>query len=491
MQFNSFQYIFLLFITVGIYYLLPLLGQKLLLVIVSFGFYMAWNVKYSLLMATVILLTYFAAIFMIKKPQYKRLLFFGSLLSVLGLLFYFKYFNFFLDTLNQVFGANFSMLNIILPVGISFYVFQSIGYLADVYTNNEECEKSLLNYALFISFFPQLVAGPIERSKNMLTQFNTKQVFDVQNIKNGLTLVLVGLVQKVVIADRLALYVNAVFANYQQASRAALIVAVVFFAFQVYCDFNAYSLIAIGSAKTMGYTLMRNFNHPYLSRSFAEYWSRWHISLSTWFQDYIFTPFVWTNPLKKLGKFFTAPPMVLGLLLVFTVSGFWHGASWTFVVWGLLHGAFRIFEALTAKSKKKFYKKHAIRPNHPILVVVEVAIVFLLNCFTYVFFRADSMGQAMGYIKGILFGTGTNGIYSDILGVKSGEITLCFVIIGALVLLEILGEIFCKNISFDVILQQKNVVVQSVVYAALLLILVVFGMYGVSYVENPFIYFQF
>ena len=491
MQFNSFQYLIMLFATVGVYYCLPLLGRKILLLAVSFAFYMAWNVKYSLLMAAVILITYWAARLVVERPRYKRVFLLAGLGSVLGLLFYFKYFNFFLDTVNRLFGTGFSLLDILLPVGISFYVFQSIGYLADVYTNSEEYEKSLLNYALFISFFPQLAAGPIERSRNMLGQFNTRQKFRLENIKNGLTLILIGLVLKVVIADRLAMYVDAVFTDYQNLNRWALIAAVVFFAFQVYCDFQAYSLIASGSAKMMGYTLMRNFNRPYLSRSFGEYWSRWHISLSSWFQDYIFTPFVWANPLRRLGIDSTQATMLVGVTLVFFVSGFWHGANWTFVVWGLLHALLRVIEVVTAKRRKRFFKKHGIRPNGRCLAVAEVAITFALNCVTYVFFRADTLGQAAGYLKAIFCNSQPGGLYVESLGIKSGEITLSLLLLAVLVLCEVVSEQRGERRPVDQILEQRGVVTQSAIYACLLLSLVAIGVYGVNYVQNPFVYFQF
>ena len=491
MQFNSFQYLIMLFVTVGIYYCLPLTARKVLLLVASFGFYMAWNAKYSLLMAAVILITYLAAVCMIRWPKRKKAALLVGLACVLGLLFYFKYFNFFLDTVNQLFGTSFSLWNIILPVGISFYVFQSIGYIADVYTDPREYEKSLLNYALFISFFPQLVAGPIERSKNMFAQFDTKQKFDIENIKNGLSLILFGLVQKVVIADRLAIYVDAVFSDYQNMNRWALIAAVVFFAFQVYCDFQAYSLIAAGSAKLMGYRLMQNFNRPYLSRNFGEYWSRWHISLSSWFQDYIFTPFVWANPLRRLGIQSTNITMMVGVSLVFFVSGFWHGANWTFVVWGLLHAALRVFEMLLAKPKKRFYKRHGINPNGKLLVTAEVLITFAFNCFTYIFFRADSFGQAADYIRTIFVNGNAGGAFSEAIGVKQGEILLAFALIAILIFCELLAERRGEKLTVDLQLEKKGVIAQSAAYACLLLALVVLGVYGVNYVQNPFVYFQF
>lgn len=491
MQFNSIQYFVFLFAVAALYYLLPLKARKLLLLAASFAFYAAWNAKYLLLLVGVIAVTFAAARGMVRSPRRKKLFFVGGLIFVLALLFYFKYLNFAIDTVNALFNSRFAAWDILLPVGISFYVFQSIGYLIDVWQKPEACEESFVNYALFISFFPQLVAGPIERSSNMLGQFNIRQPFRLENLKNGLTLILIGLVQKVVLADRLAVFVNGVFAAYESAGRLTLVLAVVFFAFQMYCDFGAYSLIAIGSARMMGYRLMQNFDRPFLSRSFAEYWSRWHISLSSWFQDYIFEPFVWTSSLAQRKGPHRKPPVHLGLLLVFLLSGFWHGANWTFVIWGLLHAAFRLFETATAKAKKRFYAAHHIQKNNLALAVWQAASVFALNCVTFVFFRAVSVGQAAGYLRQIVTGCETQPLPMDGFGMSRGELLLSGLLIAGLVLCEICGAKHHPHEAADVIIDRGSVVWQSVVYAGLLLLFVVCGTYGADYVENPFIYFQF
>lgn len=491
MRFNSFDYIFLLAATVGIYYFLPLKLRRVMLLFGSFAFYAGWNAKYLLLMLAVIFVTYIAAIFIVKYEKYKKAILLTSTVAVFLLLFYFKYLNFAINSINAVFNTQLNLLNIVLPVGISFYIFQSVGYVIDVYRNSEICERNLISYALFISFFPQLVAGPIERSKNMLDQFKIKHKLDLENIKNGRTLVLIGLVQKVVIADRLATFVTNVFDKYQQSSPFTLVVAVIFFAFQVYCDFNAYSMIAIGSAKMLGFKLMRNFNNPYLSRSFAEYWSRWHISLSTWFQDYIFTPFVWSNPLKKISPKFSKPPMRTGLLIVFLVSGFWHGANWTYVIWGLIHAFYRIVGATIAKPKKKFYKKHKINRNNPLLIASDVIIVFALNCFTYIFFRANTITHALGYIKCMFVNSVAEPLAIDAFGLGMGDIILSVILIFTIIVSQIVIELKYKDKSIDKIIDEKNAFIQGVVYAGLFLAIVVLGQYGINYVENPFIYFQF
>lgn len=491
MQFNSVEYIVFLCGVTALYYVLPLTLRKVLLLAASFAFYMAWNAKCILLMIAVILITYLAALLVTQKPQYKKPIMLVGLFSTLTFLFYFKYLDFVIDSINNLFHSSFNLLHIILPVGISFYVFQSIGYLVDVYRNPAACEKSLLNYALFISFFPQLVAGPIERSSNMLAQFNTRQPLKLQNLKLGATTILVGLIQKVVIADRLSVFVGGVFGNYQSASRGALILAVVFFAFQVYCDFNAYSLIAVGSAQLMGYRLMQNFRNPYLARSFGDYWHRWHISLSSWFEDYIFTPFVFTNPLQKLGKHFSQPPLRLGLALVFLASGFWHGANWTFVVWGLLHALFRIFEASTAKQQRQFLKKHHISRDNPLLCFGQTVLTFALNCVTYVFFCSDSVGQAVAYLKGVFWGSDFAISPINSFGMATGELILSTLLIVGVMAIQLRNEKRHQNKTIDLIIDEKPIWAQSFLYAALFLLLVTCGTYGANYVQNPFVYFQF
>lgn len=491
MQFNSIQYIAFLAAVTAVYYVLPLRLRQIMLVAASFAFYMAWNKKCILLMAAVILVTYGAAVGIRKYEARKKLFLYVAIGSTLALLFYFKYLNFVLQTICGIAGKGFEPLDIILPVGISFYVFQSIGYVVDVYRDKSCCETDLLRYALFVSFFPQLVAGPIERSANMQKQLNTKQPFRLQNIKQGVTAILVGLVEKVVIADRLSVFVKAAFGNYQQVSRGTLIFGVIFFSFQVYCDFNAYSLIAVGSARLLGYRLMRNFNNPYLARSFADYWARWHISLSTWFEDYIFTPFVWSNPLKKLGSAFQKPPMKTGLLLVFFISGLWHGADWTFVIWGLMHAAFRIFEAATAKKQKKLLKKLHIKRDFWPLAAAQVLFTFVLNGLTYVFFCASDLRQAVGYLGAIARPGSPAGISLEVLGVAVGEFALMVLLITALYLIQLWNEHRYKNQTVDDIIEECSVPVQSLVYAGLLLLLVTCGIYGANYVQNPFVYFQF
>ena len=304
-----------------------------------------------------------------------------SLLANLGLLFSFKYFDFFNESAKVLFEAfdrryPIGALELILPVGISFYTFQTLSYTIDVYSGATKAEKHLGIFALFVAFFPQLVAGPIERSSHLLPQFRVKVEFDYERIRSGFMLMAWGYFKKVVIADRLAVFVNQVYNNPDEFSGLQLIVATVFFAYQIYCDFSAYSDIAVGLAQVLGFDLMRNFNHPYASQSFSEFWKRWHISLSSWFRDYVYIP-LGGNRVVKWRWFYN-------LAITFLLSGLWHGANWTFAIWGALHALYLIGEILFSSSK--------LVPSLP--GWTKVTITFALTSFAWIFFRANSVDDA-------------------------------------------------------------------------------------------------
>lgn len=344
MLFNSYNFMIFFPIVTIIYFLIPHKARYIWLLIASYFFYMCWNVKYALILLASTAITYISAIFIdkedkkqleekqkIKSKKYWVIL---SIVTNLVILFLFKYFNFFLENINK-FLLSFNVklteqrLNVILPVGISFYIFQALSYTIDVYRKTVKPEKNFLKYALFVSFFPQLVAGPIERSSNLLRQINEKHYFDFQRVKDGILLMLWGFFQKIIIADRAAIVVDTIFNNYSSYGGIYIIFAVILFAFQIYCDFAGYSGIAIGAAKVMGFELMENFKSPYLSKSISEFWRRWHISLSSWFRDYIYIP-LGGNRKGTLRKY-------INLMIVFLLSGLWHGANWTFVIWGALN----------------------------------------------------------------------------------------------------------------------------------------------------------
>ena len=353
MLFNSTEFMIFFPITLIFYWIFPKKYRYICLFIASYTFYMFWNPKYALLMGTSTVVTFLSGV-LIEKLKYKRTVVAFSFIINLAILIFFKYFDFLLQNINIVLSTlNIQLINkpfdVILPVGISFYTFQALSYTIDVYRGEIKSEKNIIKYALFVSFFPQLVAGPIERSRNLLIQIEDLEKvkrFDYERITEGLTLMLFGYFQKMVIADRAAILVDTVFNGYYEYNSMALILAAIFFAIQIYCDFGSYSLIAIGTAKVMGINLMENFNTPYFARSVKEFWGRWHISLSTWFRDYLYIP-LGGNRCSNIRKSFN-------ILVTFLVSGLWHGANFTFIAWGAIHGIFHIIEEQLKPIKEKY-----------------------------------------------------------------------------------------------------------------------------------------
>lgn len=319
-----------------------------------------------------------------------------SLCLNLGLLGFFKYFNFFIDNFKTAFrffghDLNISSLNIILPVGISFYTFQTLSYGIDVYRKKLEPTKDFTAFLAFVSFFPQLVAGPIERATHLLPQFYKKRHFDYELAVGGMRLILWGFFKKIVIADNAAYYVNDIFTNYNQYSGGTLVLGAVLFSFQIYGDFSGYSDIAVGLSRLFGFDLMRNFNYPYFSRNTSEFWQKWHISLSTWFRDYLYLP-LGGNRGNGLFK-------VRNVVIVFLVSGFWHGANWTFVCWGGLNALLFIPLLLFKNRTANFHNHHHLLPS--IKEFLQILLTFGLITFTWIFFRAESINHALAYIKNI------------------------------------------------------------------------------------------
>lgn len=353
MLFNSINFLIFFPIVVLIYFLIPKRGRYLWLLAASYYFYMCWNVKYIVLILSSTLVTWIAGwfVFAWKEKARRKAVLGASLLFNLGLLFFFKYFDFFWENCGKALGILGKSLpdkpfDVLLPVGISFYTFQALGYLFDVYRGKIEPERNFFRYALFVSFFPQLVAGPIERSDHLLQQMNHIEeikVWDYENIAHGLMQMVWGLFQKMVIADRVAILVDMVFNNYYIYGTVPLAMGAAGFGLQIYCDFASYSAIAIGAARVMGFDLMENFDTPYFSRSISEFWHRWHISLSSWFRDYLYIP-LGGNRCSRLRKYGN-------LLITFMVSGLWHGAGWTFLAWGMLHGVYQILGDLSKGAR--------------------------------------------------------------------------------------------------------------------------------------------
>ena len=399
MLFNSFQFLFFFPIVTLLYFLLPHRFRWLHLLIASCIFYMAFIPVYIFILFFTIVIDYIAGLMIEKESGSKRKLYLILSIAVnVGLLAFFKYYNFFTENVNDLLRLlhiayhPIPLLNIILPVGLSFHTFQAMSYTIEVYRGNQKAERHFGIYALYVMFYPQLVAGPIERPQNLLHQFHEEHKFDSQYLLIGLRLMMWGFFKKLVIADRVAQYVNIVYAYPNEFHYLNLIIAVFFFGIQIYCDFSGYSDIALGSAQVMGFKLMTNFNRPFLnSVNIGEFWRRWHISLYTWFTDYLYTPLVITlRGYEKTG-------IVLALLITFFLSGLWHGANWTFVIFGLLHGAALVYEMFTKKIRKQLSKKT------PALLykILSIAITFVVVNLIWVFFRANSVSTAFGIIKHI------------------------------------------------------------------------------------------
>ena len=398
MLFNSRDFLIFFPIVVFLFFTVKQRHRNILLLAASYYFYMCWKPAYIVLIITSTLINYFCSLRMSETENisYRKLYLTLSIVSSLGILFVFKYLNFFAWTTKYFLGYSqieraAPLLNVLLPVGISFYTFQTLSYTIDVYRGETHAEKRLINFALYVSFFPQLVAGPIERSTRLLPQFDNEVKFDYHRVTDGLKLMLWGMFKKVVIADTLAKLVNPVYGNPANYEGPALTAATIFFAFQIYCDFSGYSDIAIGAAEVLGIELMQNFDRPYSSKSIREFWRRWHISLSTWFRDYLYIP-LGGNRVSKFRNY-------INLTTVFFLCGLWHGANWTFVIWGLLHGSYMIISRITETQRAKIAQITGIDKVPIVQNALKVSITFGLTCFAWIFFRAQTLTDAW-YIIG-------------------------------------------------------------------------------------------
>lgn len=393
MLFNSIAFVFFFIIVTALYFLLPHKHRWKLLLLSSCYFYMAFVPIYIVILGFTIVVDYYAGIYIEKSEGRRRKLFLVcSLVANIGVLAVFKYYNFLNDNLTALLGSidktnPVPYLSILLPIGLSFHTFQAMSYTIEVYRGSQKAEHNFGIYALYVMFYPQLVAGPIERPQNMLHQFYEKHEFEINRVVDGLKQMLWGFFKKIVVADRLALYVDAVYNNPHQHSGASIIMATIFFSFQIYCDFSAYSDIALGSARVMGITLMKNFNRPYFARNIQEFWSRWHISLSTWFRDYLYIP-LGGNRVSKVKWY-------RNIFIVFLISGLWHGANWTYIIWGALHGVYQVVESI-GRSQLKPIKNETLRSVSNFFKIISN---FILVAIAWVFFRANTVNDAFYMIK--------------------------------------------------------------------------------------------
>jgi len=404
MLFNSIDFAIFLPIVFILYWFVTnrnLKLQNFLIVAASYLFYGWWDWRFLSLILFSSLVDYFVGIGLLKQENLtkRKMLLWTSILVNLGFLGFFKYYNFFLDNFISAFSffgteIKANSLNIILPVGISFYTFQTMSYSIDVYKRKLQPTKDFIAFSAFVSFFPQLVAGPIERATHLLPQFYKKRTFDYSKAVDGMRQILWGLFKKIVIADNCAEYANLIFNNSADYSGSTLVLGALFFTFQIYGDFSGYSDIAIGTSRLFGFDLMRNFNFPYFSRDIAEFWRRWHISLSTWFRDYLYIP---------LGGSHGGTWMkVRNTFIIFIVSGFWHGANWTFIVWGALNAIYFLPLLLTNNNRNNLETVAQGKVFPGIKELSFMLLTFGLTVFAWIFFRANNIGHAISYISEIL-----------------------------------------------------------------------------------------
>jgi alginate O-acetyltransferase complex protein AlgI len=484
MSFNSIEFAILLLCVFVLYWFIfkqQRKQQNILILIASYIFYGWWDWRFLILIFVSSLSAYILGIHIDKKEDLKsrKLLLALSIVINLGIFSFFKYFNFFVDSFVDLLNLlginiNYTSLHIILPIGISFYTFQTLSYTIDIFRKEFKPTSDAVVFFVYVSFFPQLVAGPIERARRLIPQFEKDRVFNLQKALDGMRQILWGLFKKIVIADNLSMYVDRAFANYADLPSSLLVISVVLFSFQIYCDFSGYSDIAIGTARLLGFNLMQNFRFPHFSTNITDLWRRWHISLSTWLRDYLFTPLA--IKYRDLGKVGIA----ISIMVTFVLCGLWHGARWTFIFFGFLQGIALIYEFLSTKRRKRIRKK-----VNPILYTgVSIFLTFIFWQFCMIFFRAASLKNAFGYLSNIFtpqlkdFSLGTINLLFDNMAILKAAVFLPFFMIM---------EIIFRNKQHALAIENTNKFIRLGLYIFISLSILLFSPVEAS----QFIYFQF
>lgn len=477
MLFNSLEFVLFLPLVYVLYWILRNNShskQNVLLLLASYFFYACWDWRFLFLLLFSTVLDYVVGIKIENSKTKKAVWLWSSIIINVGFLGFFKYYNFFVDSFSSMLNnfnihVNTSSLNIILPIGISFYTFHGLSYVIDIYQGKIKAERNFIDYSLFVSFFPLLVAGPIERATHLLPQLKQKRVFSYHQSVDGLRQILWGLAKKVIIADGAAVFVNQIFDNYQDYNGSTLLLGVILFAFQIYGDFSGYSDIAIGTAKLFGINLLKNFNYPYFSRDIAEFWRRWHISLTTWFRDYVYIPLGGSR-----GGLFQK---IKNTFIIFLISGFWHGANWTFIFWGLLNAL--LFIPLLLRNKNRSHLGNVaegrIFPNWR--ETIQMISTFLLTTLAWTFFRSPSISDAFNYLKGIF----NSSLFEKIM--VEDTLTIQFLIV-----LFILIEWKGRNDNFGI--EKLGLTWNKHLRYALYYVIII-ALFWFAGKEQEFIYFQF
>ena len=490
MPFNSIDFVIFFPLVVATFFLSPRRFQWVFLLVASYFFYGYWNVYYLVLIWFTTLTSFGFALVMgrTSEPSRRKMLLTACIAINLSILLVFKYYDFFASSASHLilrFGGTieFGSLGLLLPLGISFYTFQSVGYLVDVYRGHKEVERHLGIYALYVVFFPQLVAGPIERSMSLMPQFHQPKSFSIERLVSGLRLVIWGYFLKLVIADRVAGYVSAVYITPEDFTGGHFILSTFLFGYQIFGDFAGYSCIAIGTARILGFDLMLNFRRPYWSRSVGEFWSRWHISLSTWFRDYVYIPLG--------GNRVSKPRHFVNLLIVFLLSGLWHGANWTFVVWGAIHGALLITEIQIATVWKRSFTRQPGGAAAFLISLARRSYVILAVCFAWIFFRANTLDDALHIVthlfSGIGFGLNDLGRLIIPFTGDNAAVAAFLSIFGFIVLLELIHYVQENDVRWVLDRWERSAILQGTGLGLLVLTILMFGRFS----SGQFIYFHF
>jgi alginate O-acetyltransferase complex protein AlgI len=483
MLFNSLEFIIFLPLVVAFFFILPFKWRWVFLLAASYFFYASWKLEYLLLIVASTLIDYFAAFKMsqLKGKKKRKPYLYLSIIVNLGILVGFKYLNFFNESIGALLGKfnifyQFEELKVLLPVGISFYTFQTLSYTLDVYRGTGKVEKHLGIFALYVSFFPQLVAGPIERSTSLLPQFRKETKFTYDNLSIGFRLLLWGFFKKVVIADRIGMFVTPIYQNPENFDGITVLLATIVFLVQIYCDFSGYSDIAIGSARIMGYKLMKNFNRPFIARNITDFWARWHISLNTWFRDYV----LFAMPMGKNKKRIKLR-IQINMFITIVLVGLWHGASWTFVLWGVSIAIIMVLDIVFKKPINNALDKLQIHKLPALKKALDIVFLFFLLSLSCVLFRANSSSDiALVYSRLIVFPDSFREMVNYLF---VNQFTLIFILIVFLFSVEFLHEKF----DFNKILSKKSFVIRYSIYSLAIIVILFFGIFT----EEEFIYFQF
>ena len=485
MIFNSLEFLIFFPIVLLGYFLLPKRMKWVFLLAASYFFYMIWNPPLIFLILFTTLVSYIGGIRIERseKKSVRKFWLIATLVTSLGVLFFYKYFNFLAGTVFDIAAALGSdaapiTLKLALPVGISFYTFQTLSYVIDVYRGEVKCERNFFFYALFVSFFPQLVAGPIERPSNLIPQLREPHPWSNENAIAGAKMMILGFFKKICVADFVSGFVDSVYNSPSEATSLGVIIATLLFAVQIYCDFSGYTDIAIGCSRIMGIRLMKNFDSPYSATSIREFWSRWHISLSTWFRDYLYIPLG--------GNRVSLPRNLLNLFIVFLVSGLWHGAAWTFVIWGALHGVYQIVGKLTVRLRNRLINRIGLSENSRAVIYVRRTVTFLLVSFAWLIFRANSIGDAVTLITR-LFSDFDFARTVELMGFDALSAILCAVAIALLIILDRSVRYDGSEVSCD-----SHIVVRGGAYVYAVTVIILFWLLLLSKdMISTFIYFQF